>query len=220
MLRRRAAIAFTLLPVLALAACSSSAKTASPSTTTTTSPPAPTVGALPWPAPADAMARTHAAGLVPRGYETLQHHVHAHLDVFLNGVHQVVPAGLGINIKDPAVHTGQVDGQPAYGGISPPCKQACISPLHTHDVSGVLHTESPTNVDNTLGELFVEWNVKLSADCAGGYCKPNWPVAFYVDGARYKGDPTKIALTNHKEIAVIIGKPPAQIPAAADFSAA
>ena len=202
------------------AGCSSSAKTASPTTTTTASPPAPTVGALPWPAPADAMARTRAAGLIPRGYETLQHHVHAHLDVFLDGVHQMVPAGLGINVKDPAVHTGPVDGHPSYGGISPPCKQACISPLHTHDVTGILHTESPTNVDNTLGELFVEWGVTLNGKCVGGYCSPAWNTAVYVNGKAYSGDRTKIALTDHEEIAIVIGKAPAVIPSTADFSAA
>jgi hypothetical protein len=213
---RRAIIAVTLL--LALAACSSSSsKTATHSPATT---PAPAVGALPWPAPADAMARTRAAGLVPRGYETLQHHVHAHLDLFLDGVHQLVPAGLGINIKDPAVHTGPVDGHAAYGGISPPCKQACISPLHTHDVTGILHTESPTNVDNTLGELFVEWGVTLNGKCIGGYCEPSSKIAVYVNGNAYAGDPTKIALTDHEEIAIVIGKAPAEIPSTGDFSAA
>ena len=166
------------------------------------------------------MAHTRAAGLIARGYETLEHHVHAHLDVFLDGVHQLVPAGLGINIKDPAVHTGPVDGHPAYGGISPPCKQACISPLHTHDVTGILHTESPTNVDNTLGELFVEWGVTLNGKCIGGYCEPAWKVAVYVNGKADTGDRTKIALTNHEEIAIVIGKAPAAIPATADFSAA
>jgi hypothetical protein len=216
MLRRRAVIAVTLL--LALASCSSSAKTAAPGTSTIPSPPAPTVGALPWPAPADAMARTRAAGLVPRGYETLQHHVHAHLDVFLEGVHQMVPAGLGINIKDPAVHTGPVDGYPGYGGISPPCKQACISPLHTHADTGILHTESPTAVDNTLGELFIEWGVTLDNKCVGGYCSPAWKIAYYVDGKPYTGDPRKMTLTNFEEIAIVIGNPPANIPSTADFT--
>jgi hypothetical protein len=200
-----------------LAACSSSSKATAP--TTTTRPP-PATGAAPWPAPPDPMARARAAGLVPRGFETLEHHVHAHLDVFVDGVAQVVPAGLGIDIHDPAVHSADNNGHPQYGGINPPCKQACISPLHTHDETGILHTESPTNADNTLGELFTEWGVKLSPTCVGGYCAPAWKVAVYVAGVRHNGDPRRIALTDHAEIAVVIGNPPAKIPAAGDFSAA
>jgi len=201
--------------LVCLVGCSSSGKSASPSTNTR---PGPATGAVPWPAPADPMARARAAGLTPLGYETLQHHVHAHLDVFVDGVHQLVPAGIGINTKDPAVHSGQIAGGPAYGSIDPACTQPCISPLHTHAVTGILHTESPVNVDNTLGELFVEWGVTLNTKCVGGYCTPNWKIAFYEGGKRYTGDPTKIALTNFKEIAIVIGNPPTDIPTTADFT--
>jgi len=237
MVRYRSFLAIAAVAVFALAGCSKSSKSAATSTTkgsstagtpTTgtpgitsapaTSRPVPKVGAVPWPAPPDPMARTRAAGLVPKGYETLQHHVHSHLDVFVDGVHEVVPAGIGIDIKDPAVHTSPIAGSPGYGGINPPCKQACISPLHTHAVTGILHTESPINVNNTLGEFFVEWNVTLNSKCVGGYCEPTWPIAFYVNGKRYTGDPTKIALTNHKIIVIVIGDPPAKIPTTANFN--
>jgi hypothetical protein len=57
--------------------------------------------------------------------------------------------------------------------------------------------------------------VRLSESCVGEYCER---VAFYVNGAPYTGDPRDIKLTDHKEIAVVIGEPPAQIPAKADFS--
>jgi hypothetical protein len=205
-----------VLALVALVGCSSSSRGASfPATTTR---PAPATGAAPWPAPPDAMARARAAGLTPRGFETLQHHVHAHLDVFIDGQRQIVPAGIGININDPAVHSGQIAGGPAYGSIDPACAQPCISPLHTHAQTGILHTESPTNVDNTLGELFVEWGVKLDDKCVGGYCAPDWTIAFYVRGKPYTGDPRKITLTNFKEIAVVIGTPPTDIPTTADFT--
>jgi len=125
-----------------------------------------------------------------------------------------VPAGIGINIHDPAVHLFTTDGQPAYGGISPPCQQACISPLHTHDVTGVLHTESPTDVDHTLGQFFTEWGVRLDAACVRTYCKPQWQIAVYVDGVKLgaSDDPRAILLTDHKEIAIVIGTPPTMIP--------
>lgn len=164
------------------------------------------------------MARARAAGLEPKGSESLQHHVHAHLDVFIDGVHQLVPAGIGINIKNPAVKKGEIAGRPAYGGIRPPCKQACISPLHTHAETGIVHTESPVNVNNTLGEFYIEWGVTLTKDCVGGYCEPEWPIAVYVNGKPFTGDPNTIALTNKKQIAIVIGKPPAKIPATADFT--
>src|SRR5882724_2017360 len=98
-------IAVIALVGFALAGCSSSSKpngekttttTAAAGTTTTLERVVPKVGAVPWPAPADAMARTRAAGLVPRGFETHQHHVHSHLDIYIDRVHEVVPAGIGI----------------------------------------------------------------------------------------------------------------------------
>ena len=46
--------------------------------------PKPAHGAAPWAAPADPLRRTLAAGLAPERKETFTHHVHAHLDVFVN----------------------------------------------------------------------------------------------------------------------------------------
>ena len=74
-----------------------------------------------------------------------------------------MPAGLGIDIANPGVHEyPDIGGATGYGGIDPPCSTACISPLHTHAVTGILHTESSTAKYNTLGQLFTEWNVKLT----------------------------------------------------------
>lgn len=165
-----------------------------------------------WPAPVDPMARARAAGLVPETAESFTLHVHAHLDVFVNGVQITVPAGLGINIHDPAVHTLDAAGAKAYGSIDPPCKTACISPLHTHDVTGVIHTESPNLVENKLGQLFVEWGVKLDAKCVDRYCKPATKIAVYVDGKPFTSDPRTIVLSDQKEIAIVIGTPPTEIP--------
>jgi hypothetical protein len=153
-----------------------------------------------------------AAGLVPETHETLQHHVHAHLDVFVDGVRQIVPAGIGISIGDPAVKSGP---GPSYGGISVPCETPCISPLHTHAPDGVLHTESPVDVDNTLGQFFVEWGVTLDGQCVGEYCSPAKTIAAYVDGKPVPTDAASlrgIALVDLREIAVVIGTPPADIP--------
>jgi hypothetical protein len=163
------------------------------------------------------MARARAAGLVPETAEQFEFHVHAHLDVYLDGKPVLVPAGLGIDTKNPGVHLFNTDGMAAYGGINPPCADPCISPLHTHDVTGILHTESSARTFNSLGQLFVEWGVRLTPTCVDTHCEPDTTIAVYVNGTKYSGDPTKIPLSNRKEIAVVIGSPPDQIPNTANW---
>jgi hypothetical protein len=209
MTRPFAVLFIALAGLVVFSACGTSSKSSAVQ-------PAPS--SVTWPAPSDPMTLAHAAGLTPETAERLQYHVHSHLDVFVEGDKVVVPAGLGIDIKNPGVHTFVIDGANQYGGINPPCDAPCISPLHTHDVSGVLHTESATKKNNTLGQLFVEWNVKLSKTCVDTYCTPAKSVAVYVDGKQFSGDPTTIPLSDHKEIAIVIGTPPAQIPATYDWS--
>lgn len=205
----RSASIYALAVGLALAGagCSSSGKSSGPTST------------ISWPAPADPLVRARAAGLVPETSEHLEYHVHAHLDVFVNGERVIVPAGIGINIHDPGVHEfDNIAGAKGYGGIDPPCDTPCISPLHTHDVSGVIHTESSTRANNTLRQFFVEWGVRLDANCVDQYCRPATKIAVSVNGKAYTGDPRKIALSNFKEIAIVIGSPPANVPASGDFS--
>jgi hypothetical protein len=198
------------LLVLALAGCGGGGKKAAVVPTQTT--PTPANGAAPWPAPADPMKLTEEAGLTPETHEFLLLHVHAHLDVFVNGRPVTVPAGIGIEIHDPAVHSAKQKGSIVYGFIDPPCAQPCISPLHTHDVSGILHTEAKKNQFNNLGEFFTEWAVRLDRKCVGGYCKPGAPITIYVDGKPNTGDPRQIKLEDKREIAIVIGSPPAEIP--------
>jgi hypothetical protein len=171
----------------------------------------------PWPAPANPMQQACKAGLVPETAERLEFHVHAHLDVFVDGKPVLVPAGLGIDTKNSGVHLFNTNGMPAYGGINPPCDTPCISPLHTHDVTGILHTESATRKYNTLGQFFIEWNVTLTPTCVETYCEPKTSIAVYVDGARFTGDPRTIPLSNLRQITIVIGSPPTQIPNTADW---
>ena len=50
---------------------------------------------------------------------------------------------------------------------------------------------------------------------------PKTRIALYVDGRRQPfADAANIALTDHKEIALVIGRPPTRIPSTADFSQA
>jgi hypothetical protein len=199
-------IALVLLAV-ALVACQGSAEDQEAAAA-----PEPEMGGVPWPAPSDPLDRTTAAGLEPETHEFLNFHVHAHLDVFVNGSPVEVPAGIGIDITDPAVHTTPSDLGPTYGGIDPACAQPCISPLHTHDWTGVLHTESAEDHPNTLGQFFTEWGVALTPQCVGGYCSPEASIQVYVDGEAFNGDPAGIELADQSEIAIVIGSPPAEIP--------
>jgi hypothetical protein len=181
--------------------------------TTTRAAATPATAAVPWPAPPNPMALTRKAGLTPETHEFVFLHVHSQLFVFVNGKAVTVPAGIGIDIDNPAVHSGTLpDGSTGYGGIAPPCARPCISPLHTHDDTGVLHTEAKEHQFNTLGELFTEWNIRLDSNCVGGYCKPKAPIAVYIDGDHYTGDPRSIKLEDKKAIAIVIGTPPDKIP--------
>jgi hypothetical protein len=196
--------------VLVAASCGGTVASGAPS--------APASGAdrptLLWPAPSDPLERTVEAGLEPAQKEFLINHVHSHLDVFIDGEAILVPAAIGINIEDPEVR--RFDNPISYGGIEM-CDQPCISPLHTHDESGIIHTESSDPEPHTLGQFFVEWGVELSETCVGEHCAPT-PIAVYIGGELYEGDPRAIELTDQKVIVIVVGTPPAVIPSTADFS--
>jgi hypothetical protein len=161
-------------------------------------------------------ARAEAAGLHLDTYEHLRNHVHTHLDVFVDGKQITVPAAVGMTNEVPRK---KYKGEEVYGFFTgKPCKHDCVSPLHTHAAHGILHTESDSGKPNTLGEFFTEWGVRLTPDCVGGYCKPQTPIHVYVAGKEETGDPARIKLTNRREIAVVIGTPPPDVPSKGDFS--
>ena len=83
--------------------------------------------------------------------------------------------------------------------------------LHTHDRSGVIHIESPTTRDYTLGQFFGVWGVRLSKTCIGGLCSST-PIHVWVNGIRFLGDPTGLVLASHQEIVVAYGTLPANAP--------
>jgi len=131
----------------------------------------------------------------------------------VNGKPGLVPAGIGIDLANPAVRSDKrLDGIVVGAGLTQECDQPCISPLHTHDLSGLLHTETKTPSPNQLGQFFTQWAVRLTNNCVGGYCKPAAAITIYVDGAPYSGDPREIKLEDRKEIAIVIGSPPLTIP--------
>jgi hypothetical protein len=146
-------------------------------------------GPAPWNAGVDHLPdRLPALGLSELSSEGVTIHIHQHLDIFVNGKKETVPAQIGI-----------YDGQ-------------FLTELHTHDTTGVMHVESDKKRNFSLGEFFGVWGVRLTNTCIGGYCKPKTPWKLYVNGAPYSGDPSKIVLIKHQEFAFLIGKPPKKIP--------
>lgn len=173
-----------------------------------------------WPAPSDPMTLAAKAGLEPTDREYLITHTHAHLDIFVDGQRVKVPSGIGIDIKAPVGITKEqsADGTTTQYFVTV-CAAACLSPLHTHDPTGLIHTESnnPNQAPHTLGQFFTEWGVRLDDSCIGEFCHSNTSILVYLDGHRTTGNPADIELKSHLEIAIIIGKPPSLIPNSWDF---
>jgi hypothetical protein len=152
-------------------------------------------GPAPWNAGLDHLGdRLKPLGLSQLGAEGTKVHIHQHLDIFVNGKHITVPQSIGI-----------FDGQ-------------YLTELHTHDTSGVMHVESPTTREFTLGDFFGVWGVRLTDKCIGGYCKPQTPWRLYVNGLNEPGNPADLVLKKHQELAIVIGtKRPKQIPSTYNF---
>src|SRR6478735_2447013 len=139
----------------------------------------------PWPAPADATAAARNAGLPMLSSEGNVEHIHVHLDVLDDGQPVPVPANIGIDTV-----------------------RGAISPLHTHDTSGVIHIESPVKRQFSLGQFFSEWGVSLSADNIGGLRATDGnSVRVFVNGAPRSGNPAAIMFNQHDEIALLYGTP-------------
>ena len=168
-------------------------------------PPAHLTGQLEGPAPwprnvAGLGARLQELGLPALAQEGTALHIHQHLDLYVDGRRVIVPANIGIEES-----------------------QGFISPLHTHDESGVIHVESPDVRTFTLGQFFAVWGVRLTPHCLGGYCatgaKQLW---VFVDAQRLSGDPRLLPLAEHQEILVAYGtrtQLPRPIPARYAFAA-
>jgi len=149
----------------------------------------------PWPAPSDARAGVGQAGLPMLGAEGSVQHIHAHLDVFVDGHPVSVPADIGIDTR-----------------------RGTISPLHTHDDTGVIHIESPAQATFSLAQLFAEWQVSLSAAQIGGMHTANGvELRAYVNGQQVPGNPGALILHAHDQIALVYGGAPHQIPSTYAF---
>ena len=139
-------------------------------------------GPAPWPAEHTHLQdRMNAIGLSLLSAEGTAQHIHAHLDVYIHGKATTVPADIGI-----------VD----FG----------ISPVHTHDTTGVIHIESPdANAKYTLGQFFDLWGVKLTNNSIGKYATDGTNTMTVYDNGTPVSNPTSLVLAKHHEIAVEYG---------------
>lgn len=116
--------------------------------------------------------------------EALTVHIHPYLRIVVNGINITVPAGIGI--ADATVTNGI-----AYGGT-------CFEPIHTHDSSGIIHIESPTNTNYTLGDFFKIWRATYQTITINGV---KHPIVFNsTDIFGFKVD------KNHKLLLIVDGK--------------
>jgi hypothetical protein len=158
-------------------------------------------GAPPWPPEISHLrARVDADSLPALTAEGQAQHTHEHLDLFVDGQPVTVPTDIGID---------------QIGGL--------LSPLHTHDATGIIHVESPVVRTFTLGEFFDVWGVRFDGRCVGGTCDTNGrAVSVYLNGQLFTGDPRSLVLDAHEEIVVAIGLAaalPSPIPSSYTFPA-
>ena len=139
----------------------------------------------PWGAPTDADAAVRAAGLPLLSREGAAEHIHAHLDVRVDGQAVEVPRYIGIDASGRG-----------------------ISPVHTHDPTGIIHIESPVKRAFSLGEFFTEWDVSLSPNNVGGLMVGGGKtLRIFVNGIPATGNPAALIINAHDEIALVYGSP-------------
>jgi hypothetical protein len=159
----------------------------------------------PWGLPAAPLAGVYADKLIPI-IGGLQEHIHSHLDIYENGSHVTLPAGIGI--VDP---TG---GGPGLESVF--SNVGLYSPLHTHDDTGLIHVEaSAPPLDMTLGQFFDVWQVRLGNGCLGSLCSG---LHAWVNGVPWTDDARSIPFSADAEVVLATGPTyPDPVPSSYDF---
>jgi hypothetical protein len=207
--KRRAALLLALGALL-LTGCggsssATSSHTASAATTTATTTSTPANGPLgPERVPLEqgavlASASTTAPGTTVDGIqcapvEQLAYHIHAHLQVYVNGQPRALPAAIGLLGPVPQ----QTAAGPFYGA------QNCYYWLHVHAQDGIVHIESPTQRIYTLGNFFDEWRQPLSSSQVAS---ASGAVTAFINGKRWTKDPRALPLLPHAVIQLDVGTP-------------
>ena len=117
--------------------------------------------------------------------EQLVYHIHSHLTIYDQAQPVTVPQGTGIDTTD-----------------------GCLYWLHTHDTTGVIHVESPSEKQYTLGNFLDIWGQPVDAHTFLSHTvAPGHSVRAYVGKDLASGNPRNILLTPHKLITLEYGPP-------------
>jgi hypothetical protein len=139
-----------------------------------------------FPLPEDPIAAIRQANLSALPDEVLTYHVHAHLDLVINGHPVTVPEDIGV-IRDA---NKKITG---------------ITAVHTDDTSGLIHVEAAKEEPFSIGQLFAEWGVKLDKTCLATYCTDESNQLLGFLNGELVGDPASIPLTSHANIYIWFG---------------
>lgn len=127
-------------------------------------------------------------------------HVHAYVKLYVDGKEQVVPPGIGV-VAPPSAGVSALGSNGA---------KSCLYPLHVHDQEpNIIHVESPTKTDYTLGQLFDLWGQQLSAtqvmDQKVGASRPLTVQVIDSTGkvTQETGDPRKIVMHARDTIVIL-----------------
>jgi hypothetical protein len=153
----------------------------------------------PWPANAEQAAeRADAIGLPSHG-DTLALHNHVNVQIFVHGDPVTIPVNVGI------------DEATQY-----------VASIHTHSSDGVVHIESSTIADFTLGQFFDVWGVRFTPSCLGAYCNgADAKLRVYQNGQEVTVPFRDVPLDDQSVIVVTYGSKnelPDPIPSSFDFS--
>lgn len=129
--------------------------------------------------------------------QVVKFHIHALVEIFVDGQQRRLPAGAGIPAPRVNEHlsTGLFDDNSANG---------CLYWLHVHSNDGVVHVESPFKHTFTLGQFFDIWRQPLGADQVG---PAKGKVVAFENGHRVRGNPRAIPLLPHAVIQLDVGNP-------------
>jgi hypothetical protein len=114
-----------------------------------------------------------------------------HLEIFARRRDLVIPAGVGV--APPRVR----DGAYIKNG-------SCWYPVRTLEPTGLIELDEGTRM--TLGEFFAVWGQPLSTTRVVEFSAPSGQsVSAFVNGRRWRGDPSAIPLSRHAAIVLEVG---------------
>ena len=149
------------------------------------------IGRGPWaPEYEHLKARLDGAGIPALKVEGTGQDLHAYLLISVHGKPATVPPLIGVNGREEA-------GRIVDDGF--------VSPLHTHDATGLIHVHAHDQRPYTVGEIFDVWGVRFTEDCLAGYCaEGDNRLRVYVNGEE-ADDARATRLANQQVIVVVFG---------------